>query len=220
MLDSLPFFMVGEVYGWAPSQGRQYSYGDSTVDFFAHGYDGLINFAFAHEVAGSLDSLDNRLSADLHGGPLNGVSFLNYLSSHDDGQPYDPDRKDPLGAADRLLLAPGGAQIYYGDETARPLRVAGAQGDANLRSDMNWRDLGRGDSTRHILAHWRKLGEFRRQHPAVGAGVHHTLQAKPYIFSRILTTDSVDDRVVVAMDQPKGVQAHPRRRGVRRRHAC
>ena len=209
VLDSLPFFMVGEVYGWAPSQGRRYSYGDSTVDFFAHGYDGLINFAFAHQAAGSLDSLDSRLSGDLHGGPLAGVSFLNYISSHDDGSPYDADRKDPLGAGTRLLLSPGGAQIYYGDETARPLRVAGAQGDANLRSDMNWRDLGRGDSTRHILEHWRKLGEFRRQHPAVGAGVHRTLQAKPYIFSRILATDSVDDRVVVAMDQPRGYKLIP-----------
>ncbi len=209
VLDSLPFYMVGEVYGWDPSQGRQFSYGDSTVDFFAHGYDGLINFAFKRDVAGSLDSLDTRYSAALHGGPLAGVSFLNYISSHDDGAPYDPDRKDPFGAGTRLLLSPGGAQIYYGDELARPLRVAGAQGDANLRSNMNWRALGRGDSTRRILLHWRKLGQFRRDHPAVGAGVHRTLQAKPYVFSRILTTDSVDDRVVVAMDQPKGPKSIP-----------
>jgi len=208
VLDNMPFFMVGEVYGWDPGQGRLYNYGDSTVDFFAHGYDALINFAFKRDAAGSLDSLDNRYSSALHGGPLSGRSFLNYLSSHDDGQPYDPDRKDPLGAAVRLLLAPGGAQIYYGDETARPLRVDGAQGDANLRSDMNWSDL-RTDSTRHILAFWRMLGRFRHEHPAVGAGVHHTLQAKPYVFARILTTDSLDDRVVVAMDQPKGVKHIP-----------
>ena len=209
VLDSLPFYMVGEVYGWDPSQGRRYNYGDSTVDFFAHGYDALINFAFKRDVAGSLDSLDARYSNDLHGGPLTGVAFLNYISSHDDGQPYDVDRKDPLGAADRLLLSPGGAQIYYGDETARPLGVPGAQGDANLRSTMNWRDLSHSDSTRHILIHWRKLGQFRREHPAVGAGVQHSLQAKPYIFGRILTTDSLDDRVVVAMDQPKGAKRIP-----------
>jgi alpha-amylase len=208
VLDSLPFFMVGEVYGWDPSQGRQFSYGDSTVDFFAHGYDGLINFAFKRDAAGSLDSLYARYSGYLHGGALDGETFLNYLSSHDDGAPYDPDRRDPFGAATRLLLAPGAAQIYYGDELARPLHVAGAQGDANLRSFMNWGDLAR-DSTRRILEHWRKLGEFRRAHPAVGSGVDRTLLKRPFIFSRILVTDNVDDRVLVAMDMPPGPKTIP-----------
>ena len=214
VMDSLPFYMVGEVYGWDPGQGRRYSYGDSSVDFFAHGYDALINFSFKRDVAGSLDSLFTRYSDALHGGgPLAGVAVLNYVSSHDDGQPYDLDRRDPLGAGTRLLLAPGGAQIYYGDETARPLRVEGARGDANLRSDMNWADLAatgpHGDSTRAVLAHWRKLGEFRRSHPAVGSGVHRTLQARPLIFSRVLVTDHIDDRVLVALDQPKGPKSVP-----------
>ena len=39
VLDSLPFYMVGEVYGWEPGQGREYNFGDRTVDFFANGYD-------------------------------------------------------------------------------------------------------------------------------------------------------------------------------------
>ena len=30
VLDSLPFYMVGEVYGWEPSQGRAYDFGDRT----------------------------------------------------------------------------------------------------------------------------------------------------------------------------------------------
>ena len=214
MLDSLPFFMVGEVYGWDPGQGRLYSYGDSSVDFFAHGYDALINFSFKREAAGSLDSLYTRYSTELHSvGPLAGLSFLNYVSSHDDMQPYDSSRKDPLGAGTRLLLAPGAAQIYYGDELARPLRVAGARADANLRSFMNWGDLTgpgpHGDSTRAILAHWRKLGGFRLNHPAVGAGRHRTLQEHPLIFSRILVTDNIDDRVLVALDQPRGPKSIP-----------
>jgi alpha-amylase len=208
-LDSLPFYMVGEVYGWDPGQGRQYGYGDSGVDFFAHGYDALINFSFKREASGSLDSLFTRYSGALHDGALHGVAILNYVSSHDDMQPYDSSRKDPLGAGTRLLLAPGGAQIYYGDELARPLRVAGARGDANLRSLMNWGDLRFSDSTRRILAHWRKLGEFRHEHPAVGAGTHRTLQANPLIFSRSLVTDNIDDQVLVAMGQPKGPKAIP-----------
>ena len=203
--DSLPFYMVGEVYGWEPSQGRNYDFGDRRVDFLANGYDALINFGFKSDT-GSLDRLFTRYSATINQGALRGVSLLNYLSSHDDGSPYDVDRKDPLGAGTRLLLSPGGAQIYYGDELARPLRVSGAEGDANLRSFMNW-----GDSERRVevLPHWRKLGRFRRAHPAVGAGVHRTLQANPYIFSRTLESGGRVDRVLVAMDQGEGAKTIP-----------
>ena len=207
VLDSLPFYMVGEVYGWEPSQGRAYSYGDRSVDFFAHGYDALINFGFKGE-RGSLDSLFSRYAATLHGA-LQGAALLNYISSHDDDGPMDRDRTDPLGTGTRLLLAPGGAQIYYGDELARPLRVAGVVGDANLRSNMNWADLAGGGRTAEVLAHWRKLGRFRRAHPAVGAGVHQQRQAQPYIFSRTLETDGRVDRVVVAMDQGEGAKTIP-----------
>jgi alpha-amylase len=207
VLDSLPFYMMGEVYGWDPSQGRDFSYGDRTVDFFDYGYDGLINFAFKSE-RGALDDLFTRYAAALHGA-LRGVAFLNYIDSHDDGSPYDADRKDPFGAGTRLLLAPGGAQIYYGDELARPLKVDGARGDANLRSLMNWQDLARGGTTAAVLEHWRKLGRFRRAHPAVGAGEHHELQAKPYIFSRTLERNGLVDRVLVAMDQGEGAKTIP-----------
>jgi alpha-amylase len=206
--DLLPFYMVGEVYGWEVGQGRQYDFGDRTVDFFSHGYNALINFGFKSDT-GSVDGLFTRYSTSINRGALRGVSMLNYLSSHDDGSPYDRERKDPFGAATRLLLAPGGAQIYYGDELARPLKISGAQGDANLRSPMNWDDLGQGGSTRRILEHWRKLGTFRRAHPAVGAGVHRTHQATPYIFSRTLESGGRTDRVVVAMDQAAGAKTIP-----------
>jgi alpha-amylase len=206
VLDDLAFYMTGEVYGWAPGQGRAYGFGDRSVDFFDHGYDGLINFEFKAEAAGELDEVFTRYAAVLRDGALRGVAILNYVSSHDDGAPYDPDRADPFGAGTRLLLAPGGGQVYYGDELARPLSVAGAQGDANLRSFMNWDDLNAGGATAAILTHWRKLGRFRHDHPAVGAGEHRRLQAQPYIFSRTLETDGRADRVLVAMDQPEGAK--------------
>ncbi len=209
VLDSLSFYMVGEVYGWEPSQGKGYNYGDRTVDFFSNGYDALINFGFKGDAAGPLDQLFTRYSASLHEGALSGVAILNYLSSHDDGGPYDRDRKDPLGAGTRLLLAPGGAQIYYGDELARPLVVPGAEGDANLRSFMNWADLERGGTTAAVLEHWRKLGRFRRAHPAVGAGVHRTLQERPFIFSRTLEAGGKVDRVLVALDMGEGAKTIP-----------
>jgi alpha-amylase len=208
VLDSLPFYMMGEVYGWAPEQGRAYSFGDRSVDYFNFGYDGLINFGFTSDAAWPMDSLFTRYAAMLHG-PLQGEAILNYLSSHDDGGPYDRDRRDPLGAGTRLLLAPGGAQIYYGDELARPLRIEGARGDANLRSFMNWGDLRRGGATLDVLRHWRRLGQFRHAHPAVGAGAHRRLQEQPYVFSRVLDAPGRSDRVLVAMDQPRGHKTIP-----------
>jgi alpha-amylase len=209
VLDTLPFYMMGEVYGYGVGPERSYNFGDRSVDFFAHGYDGLINFGFKAEAAGSLDSVFARYSAALTTGALRGVSIVNYISSHDDGGPLDPDRADPLGAGTRLLLAPGAAQIYYGDELARALKVPGAEGDANLRSFMNWTDLEAGGPTAEVLAHWRKLGQFRRAHPAVGAGTHRQLQAAPYVFSRTLETEGGVDRVVVAMDQGEAAKTIP-----------
>lgn len=208
VLDQLPFYMVGEVYGWAEAQGRSYDYGDRKVDFFAHGYDALINFGFKRDAAGDLDALFTRYSADLATGPLAGTAILNYVTNHDDGSPYDLERAHPIDAGTRLLLAPGGAQVYYGDELARPLQVPGTRGDANLRSVMNWGDLDR-DSTADILRHWRRLAQFRHDHPAVGAGVHRRLQASPYIFSRTLDAGALKDRVLVALDQPAGEKIIP-----------
>jgi alpha-amylase len=117
---------------------------------------------------------------------------LNYLSSHDDGSPFDPDRSMPKKAGTYLLLAPGGAQIYYGDELARPLTYEGAEGDAHLRTYMNWDDLNGSD----VYAHWSKLGKFRQAHVAVGTGIHRKITDDPYTFSRIYESD----KVIIAMD--------------------
>jgi alpha-amylase len=209
VLDSLPFFMMGEVYGFGVGPTRAYDFGDRTVDYYAFGFDGLINFGFKSDAARDLDSLFTRYAATLDTGAHRGVAILNYVSSHDDGSPYDRERADPLGSGTRLLLAPGGAQIYYGDELARPLVVAGAEGDANLRSMMNWSDLERGGATAEVLRHWRRLGQFRRAHPAVGAGVHRRLQEQPYVFSRILEVDGRVDRVLVALDLGEGAKTIP-----------
>jgi alpha-amylase len=209
VIDTLPFYMMGEVYGYGVGPERSYNFGDRSVDFFAHGYDGLINFGFKAEAAGSLDSVFAKYSAALIAGALRGVSIVNYISSHDDGGPLDPDRTDPMGAGTKLLLAPGAAQIYYGDELARALKVPGAEGDANLRSFMNWSDLAAGGRAAAVLAHWRKLGRFRRAHPAVGAGTHRQLQAAPYVFGRTLETGERVDRVVVAMDQGEAAKVIP-----------
>ena len=58
-----------------------------------------------------------------------------YISSHDDGNPFDKKREKILESGTKLLLTPGVAQIYYGDEVARPL-TAQANGDAVLRLSL------------------------------------------------------------------------------------
>ena len=70
---------------------------------------------------------------------------------------------------------------------------------------MNWEDLENGrESTISVLEHWQKLGQFRRRHPAIGAGTHQMLQAKPYVFQRSYAQDGYQDQVVVAMDLKPG----------------
>ena len=137
---------------------------------------------------------------------MQSVGILNYLTSHDDGSPFDPKRTKSKETATKLLLSPGGAQIYYGDETARPLVIEGTNGDATLRSFMNWEDLEK-ESYQDLLAHWQKLGQFRKNHLAIGAGEHQQLQATPYLFKRTLqVNDTKQDQVLVGLDLEKGVK--------------
>jgi alpha-amylase len=105
-----------------------------------------------------------------------------------------------------LMLAPGAVQIYYGDEIARPLTVIGTQGDAHLRSPMNWVELENnternGYSIRSVFEHWQKLGQFRKEHPAVGAGQHEMISEKPYVFKRSLDKYGMKDQVIVSLDK-------------------
>ena len=55
-------------------------------------------------------------------------------------------------------------RVYYGDETGRKLIVNGAEGDANLRSNMNWDDIKNNPETQKLLAHWQKLGPVSYTH--------------------------------------------------------
>src|SRR5690606_17980869 len=121
--------------------------------------------------------------------------------------PYDPERKKPYRTANVLLLTPGASQVYYGDETSRPLVIEGAQGDATLRSPMNWADLDSLPEIQAIHRHWQKLGQFRREHPAVGAGKHHLLYRATYILYRTCAKGDYRDKVVRGLDLPEGKEA-------------
>ena len=129
---------------------------------------------------------------------------MNYISSHDDGYPYDKKRERSFESAISLLLCPGISQVYYGDETARSLDIEGTTGDATLRSLMNWEDLKNNPKTKEINLHWQKLGKFRVNHPSVGAGIHNEISNFPYIFSRVYSQGNYTDKVVVALGFPIG----------------
>lgn len=201
------FYMLAEVYNYNIAHGRQFDMGGGAmVDFYDNGFDSMINFGLVWDAKQDYETLFSKYSAALQG-PLKGKSVLNYTASHDDGNPFDPERKKPFETASKLLLAPGAAQIYYGDETARLLDAPGAQGDAKLRTYMNWDDLAKnaardGYKVADVRAHWARLGQFRHAHVAVGAGAHEKIADQPYTFKRTYEKDGVSDKVVVALDVP------------------
>jgi alpha-amylase len=178
-VDDEPFWMVGEYWGQGPERSQLHD----------AGFDALLNFDLQKQ--GSAFARPEALFASysrlLAGQP--GYNTLSYISSHDT-ELFDRQRLGLAGAA--LLLAPGGVQIYYGDESARAAGPAPASDlQQATRSDMNWNSI---DTA--LLTHWRKLGNFRARHVALARGAHQMLADTPYVFSRVDAASG--DRVVVA----------------------
>ncbi len=205
VLDNNEFFVLGELYGYGIDGKRFYDFGDRKVDYFANGFDNLINFQFKYDAKRlNYEKLYSKYSTALQTG-LIGKSVMNYISSHDDGDPFDKERKKTFESATKLLLTPGISQVYYGDETGRSLIIEGTEGDATLRSNMNWEDLEK-EETKSLLLHWQKLGKFRKNHPSIGAGKHKMIQETPYVFSRKYTKDGSVDGVIIGLNQRKGTK--------------
>jgi alpha-amylase len=201
-LDDLEFWMTGEAWGQGLSKNS----------FFDNGFDSLINFDFqsAADSAVSdfslLDSLYSNYAAAINSDP--DFNLLSYISSHDtvlfyntkilnngyrvNGRAASPERQKNAGTV--LLLAPGAVQIFYGDEVAReyiPYKV-GDNGQGT-RTPFPWENAGS-----DIHAHWQKIGQFRRNHPAVGAGAHQTIDVKGAEFAFVRKYYDVDE-VLVAL---------------------
>lgn len=203
VLDNNKFYLVGEVYNYGISSGRLFDFGDKKVDYFSHGFESLINFEFKWDAQKDFDFIFSKYNNKLQS-ELSGFGVLNYMSSHDDGSPFDAKREKSMETATKLLLSPGTSQVYYGDETARSLVVAGTDGDATLRSPMNWDDLKKNSHTKEVFEHWAKLGTFRKNHPSVGAGYQKQLSAEPYVFSRHYQNEEISDQVVVVLNAKPG----------------
>lgn len=205
VLDDNNFYLVGEVYNYGVSSGQEFDFGDRKVNYFdPPSFQSLINFEFKYNAKeNDYQDLFAHYDDVLHN-ELKGFGTLNYLSSHDDGQPFDAVRKKPFETANKLLLSPGTSQVYYGDESARTLAVHGTEGDAKLRSMMNWDSIAKRKRTKEVLTHWQKLGQFRAKHPAIGAGTHQMITASPYYFYRSFQKGDFKDFVVIGLKLDKG----------------
>ncbi|MFQ3229201.1 alpha-amylase [Reinekea sp.] len=181
------FWMVGEVFDHPLFKDYYYNYG----------FDSLINFEFqekAHDFALCMSDIDSTYSH--YANAINtdpAFNALSYISSHDTTLFYAKYQNLSLQkkVAAPFLLLPGGVQIYYGDETARPLGPYGDDFHQGTRSDMNWTSIT--DDNSDLLSHWQIIGKFRKKHAAIGSGFHQQISEAPYVFSR--TTEN--DRVII-----------------------
>ncbi len=177
-IDDAPFWMTGEVF----------PHGVERDAYFDAGFDNIINFDFQKraENLAAIDKVYYEYADKISKDPT--FNVLSYLSSHDT---YLFERGKLMDGGTALLLAPGGVQILYGDETGRPEGPAPASDpQQSTRSDMNWSSI-----DADLLKHWQKLGQFRQRHVALSKGKHHKLEDRPYTFARI----HPEDRVVVAI---------------------
>ena len=178
-LDNAPFWMTGEAWGHGVMQSNYYH----------HGFDAMLNFDYQDQAAKAanclpgMDPIWQQMAEKLQD-----FNVLSYLSSHDTRL----FREGDSAAAELLLLAPGAVQIFYGDESSRPLGPTGSDPLQGTRSDMNWQDVSGKKASR--VAHWQKLGQFRARHPAIGMG-KHTQLALSQGYGFIRETD--DDKVIV-----------------------
>lgn len=179
-LDDLDFWMTGECFGHQVGKSPYYTDG---------GFDSMINFEFAPAVnssnipsAGSVESTYSRYASSIN----NDDSFnvLSYISSHDTVLA----KGDRKYAGSFFLMLPGAVQIFYGDETNRPMvnsSFANVDPGAGhqFRGFMNWDSI-----DTDVLSHWQKVGTFRNNHLSVGAGQHKVISSydssNGYTFSR------------------------------------
>tara|TARA_R110002049_G_scaffold24588_3_gene86940 strand:- start:9185 stop:10837 length:1653 start_codon:yes stop_codon:yes gene_type:complete len=200
VLDNNSFYLVGEVYNYAISHGKAFDYGDKKVNYFDNAFNSLINFEIKWNAKQMAEKEVFQKYDSILQNELKDYGILNYMTSHDDGQPFDKERKMPFKTANMLLLTPGTSQVYYGDESARDLTIEGTVGDATLRSFMNWDAIKKDNGTQNILNHWQKLGQFRANHMSVGAGKHQLISDENgLVFSRVRS----NDKVVIGINLPK-----------------
>ena len=196
------FWMTGEAWG----------HGMGKSPYFSNGFDSMINFQFNKTgdpagMEGTYSSYAKTINSDPD------FNVLSYLTSHDDSDStsgvWNSDNEGMKKQGTCLLLAPGAVQIYYGNEVNRGLGwedwFPNDYKDQRFRTDMDWNKIATDAGTKDVLAHWQKVGQFRNDHIAVGAGQHEQLSASPYTFKRTYHLEEEDeDKVVVSVPGAAG----------------
>lgn len=185
------FWMTGEAWDKGVGYDEYYTQGgfDSMINFETWGAGVLASSRVAGLYQGYADAINTKED----------FNVLSFISSHD-ALLTRGDTNTMIYTGSAFLLTPGGVQIYYGDESNRPmfdgLAFDGAGGSGHsLRSDMNWDSL---DQT--VLAHWQKVGQFRNDHVAVGAGSNTMLTATNGVaFARTYDKNGVSDKVAAVI---------------------
>lgn len=177
------FYMTGDFEGASI---------DFKPEYADAGFSSMVNFYFPK-------------TGDLDGIVYTWQAYADSLAAHPGWQPFsylnnsyhrdaDPDNMTDCGTT--LLLTPGIAQIFYGDESGRKLNEARFNVDSNqaFRSDMNWTDI-----DLPVMEHFRKLGKIRKEHPVIATGRQQTFD--------VHTALRFDDRDKVLIRLLPGEQA-------------
>lgn len=146
------------------------------------GFSSMVNFYFPKQ--GDLDGIVYTWQA-----------YADSVVAHSDWHPFsylnnsyhrDADMNNMIDCATTLLLAPGVAQIFYGDETGRKLNDArfNVDSDQAFRSDMDWNDI---DTA--TFEHFNCLGKIRRGNPVIGTGKQRTIDTHTCV--RYNATDTI-----------------------------
>lgn len=192
------FWMTGEAWGHGMNKSDYHTAG---------GFDSMINFGFPKNADPSTMENSYKSYSAMNDDPE--WNTLSYINSHDDNDSakatWNVSSETMMNNGTSLLLSPGGVQIFYGNEVNRGLKwddffTGSDYLDQRFRSDMNWSSY-----DEECLAHWQKVGQFRNNHPAVGAGQHEKLEGDVYTFARTYHLEEEDeDKVVVALPQKAG----------------
>ena len=192
------FWMTGECWGHGMGKSPYHTTG---------GFDSMINFGFPKN--GTPSEMEGTYSAYAAMNDDPEWNTLSYINSHDDNESakgtWDISSQKMKENGTCLLLAPGGVQIYYGNEVNRGLGwkdfFTGTDYlDQRFRTDMPWSSY-----DKDCLAHWQKLGQFRNKHLAVGAGQHEKLNGDAYTFARTYHLEEDDeDKVVCSLPGKAG----------------
>lgn len=163
------------------------------------GFSSMVNFYFPKH--GDLDGIVYTWQAYADSIQVHpGWHPFNYLNN---SYHRDADMANMMDCATTFLLAPGVAQIFYGDETGRKLSDArfNVDRDQAFRSDMDWNDIDEA-----LLKHYQRLGKIRNSHPAIGMGRQTTIDE--HTCTRTLGGDTVLIRLIPVGNRPIDVAGY------------